>query len=69
TYVFWSYLCMLPATILFVVGADAFTEGLAQGRVPWGLLGAMIAVGLVLTFLIRYARRKLKEREIRAKME
>jgi len=69
TYVFWSYLCMLPATILFVVGADAFTEGLAQGRVPWGLLGAMIAVGLILTFLIRYARRRLKERESRAKVE
>ncbi len=69
TYVFWSYLCMLPATILFVVGADAFTEGLAQGRVPWGLLGAMIVAGLILTFLIRYARRRLKERESRAKME
>jgi len=69
TYVFWSYLCMLPATILFVVGADAFTEGLAQGRVPWGLLGAMIVAGLILTFLIRFARRRLKERESRAKME
>src|SRR3970040_1243770 len=34
TYVFWSYLCMLPGTILYVVGADAFTEGLAQGRGP-----------------------------------
>lgn len=69
TYVIWSWLCMLPATILFVVGADAFTEGLTQGRVPWGLVGACVAVGLVLMFLIRYARRRLKEREIRAKME
>ncbi len=69
TYVIWSWVCMLPATILFVVGADAFTEGLAQGRVPWALVGVLVVVGLVLTFLIRYARRKLKEREIRAKME
>jgi uncharacterized membrane protein YdjX (TVP38/TMEM64 family) len=34
TYVFWSWLCMLPATIVFVVGADAFTQGLARGEVP-----------------------------------
>lgn len=69
TYVIWSWLCMLPATILFVVGADAFTEGLTQGRVPWGLVASFVAVGLILTFLIRYARRRLKEREIRAKMK
>jgi len=69
TYVIWSWVCMLPATILFVVGADAFTEGLTQGRVPWALVGVLVAVGLVLTFLIRYARRKLKDREVRAKME
>ena len=69
TYVIWSWVCMLPATILFVVGADAFTEGLTQGRVPWALVGVLVAVGLVLTFLIRYARRKLTEREVRAKME
>jgi len=69
TYVIWSWVCMLPATILFVVGADAFTEGLTQGRVPWALVGVLVAMGLVLTFLIRYARRKLKDREVRAKME
>jgi uncharacterized membrane protein YdjX (TVP38/TMEM64 family) len=65
TYVLWSYLCMLPGTILYVVGADAFTEGLAQGRVPWGLVGAFVAAGLILTVLVRYGRRRLHEREIK----
>lgn len=69
TYVIWSWICMLPATILFVVGADAFTEGLTEGRVPWALVGVLVVAGLVLAFLIRTARRKLKEREVRAKME
>ncbi|MBI4463614.1 MAG: TVP38/TMEM64 family protein, partial [Acidobacteria bacterium] len=41
TYVFWSWLCMLPGTILYVVGADALTQGIAQGEVPWVLMGAI----------------------------
>lgn len=69
TYVLWSWLCMLPGTILYVVGADAFTKGLAQGRVPWGLMGALVVMGLILAFLVRHARQTLKEREVRTKAE
>ena len=67
TYVGWSWLCMLPGTILYVIGADAFTEGLAQGQVPWPLVGALVAAGLILTFLVRHARRTLQERETKTK--
>jgi uncharacterized membrane protein YdjX (TVP38/TMEM64 family) len=63
TYVVWSWICMLPGTIIYVVGADAFTQGLTDGRVPWGLVGILGMVGLVLTVLVRQARRALKERE------
>ncbi len=59
TYVFWSWLCMLPMTIVYVVGADAFTKGIAQGRVPWNLIWVLIGVGIILTVLVRQARRKL----------
>lgn len=64
TYVGWSWLCMLPGTILYVVGADAFTKGLAEGRVPSALVGTLVVVGLILTFVVRHARRTLKAREI-----
>jgi uncharacterized membrane protein YdjX (TVP38/TMEM64 family) len=63
TYVFWSWLCMLPGTILYVVGADAVTKGLAQGRVPWALIGVVVSVVIILTLLVRQARRKLREKE------
>lgn len=66
TYLFWSWLCMLPGTVLYVVGADAFTQGLAEGRVPWALLGALAAALVVLVLLVRYARRMLAEREANA---
>ena len=66
TYLFWSWLCMIPGTVLYVVGADAFTQGLAEGRVPWALIGALAVALVVLVLLVRYARRTLAEREARA---
>jgi uncharacterized membrane protein YdjX (TVP38/TMEM64 family) len=62
TYLFWSWLCMLPGTILYVVGADVFTSGISQGKVPWVLIGALVGVGTILAILVRYARGKLRAR-------
>ena len=63
TYVFWSWLCMLPGTILYVVGTDAVTKGVSQGQIPWALIGITLAVGFILALLVRHARRKLKSGE------
>jgi uncharacterized membrane protein YdjX (TVP38/TMEM64 family) len=63
TYVFWSWLCMLPGTALYVVGADAVARGLAQGRVPWGLIGALAGVAVILFFLVRAARQNSSSRK------
>jgi uncharacterized membrane protein YdjX (TVP38/TMEM64 family) len=60
TYVLWSWLCMLPGTVLYVVGADAVTKGLAEGRVPWPLVGVVAAVAAILFFVVRRARRALQ---------
>lgn len=60
TYVFWSWLCMLPGTVLYVVGADAVSQGIARGETPWLLLGALGGVGGLLALLVRYARRTLQ---------
>jgi uncharacterized membrane protein YdjX (TVP38/TMEM64 family) len=62
-YIFWTWLCMLPVTILLVVGADAAIIGITGGSVPWVLIGVLTAVFLTLIVLIHMARRKLKERE------
>ena len=63
TYVFWSWLCMLPGSILFVVGSDAIFRSVAEGRIPWPLVGVLLVAVAVLTVLVRFARRKLKEKE------
>ncbi len=65
TYVFWSWLCMLPGIALYVVGADALTQGLARGKVPWGLIAALAGMAVILTFLVRAARQKLQAKEVK----
>ncbi len=59
SYVFWSWLCMLPATVLYVVGADAVMSAVADGKVPWFAIGTLVVVGLVLTLLVRIARGRM----------
>jgi uncharacterized membrane protein YdjX (TVP38/TMEM64 family) len=61
TYVFWSWLCMLPGTVLYVVGADALTSGITQGNIPYKLIGIILGVGMVLFILVRFARKKIVE--------
>lgn len=63
TYVFWSWLCMLPGTILFVVGADAVFSGISEGKVPWTLVGVVAVMFAVLTVIVRYARQRLNDKE------
>jgi uncharacterized membrane protein YdjX (TVP38/TMEM64 family) len=62
TYVFWSWLCMLPGTIIVVVGTDALTQGLTQGRVPWELLGVLFVTIFALALIVWYSRRRLNKK-------
>jgi uncharacterized membrane protein YdjX (TVP38/TMEM64 family) len=60
TYVFWSWLCMLPGTIVFVVGADAFTRGLSQGKVPWPLVAVVVGLVIFLALVGWKLKKKIK---------
>jgi uncharacterized membrane protein YdjX (TVP38/TMEM64 family) len=64
TYVFWSWLCMLPGTVLFVVGADVVTKAIVQGEVPWLPVGALVVTAAVLALLVKRARKKLSGQDI-----
>lgn len=61
TYVFWSWLCMLPGTILYVVGTDAIVKGISSGKVPWLLVIVIVLAGILLAFLVRLAKKKLTQ--------
>jgi uncharacterized membrane protein YdjX (TVP38/TMEM64 family) len=62
TYLFWSWLCMLPATILYVVGVDAVLSGLSRGEIPWPLIAVAAVAALILIFLVKIARRRLRRK-------
>jgi len=61
TYLFWSWFCMLPGTVLYVVGADAVIQFFIQRKVPWILVGVITGVGVLLVILIKLARSKIKD--------
>jgi len=70
TYVFWSWLCMLPGTIIVVVGTDALTQGLTLGRIPWELLAVLLITSIALVLITWYSQRKyLKNRSNQQKEE
>lgn len=63
TYVFWSWLCMLPGTVFYVVGSDAVSTALARKEIPWPLAIVLAAAVLLILVLVREARKKLKTKE------
>lgn len=61
TYVLWSFVCMLPGTILYVVGTDAITTTLREGTIPWTLIVVVVLVVGILAVVVRKAKSKLKD--------
>jgi len=64
TYVFWSWLCMLPGTVLYVVGSDALFKGISQKKVPWVLIWVVVMIGVFMTVLILGLRRTFKNQNL-----
>jgi 6-phosphogluconolactonase len=62
-YVFWSWLCMLPGTVMYVVGSDVVSKTITSGRVPWILIGVFAFIVVLLAFLVKIAGRTLRIKE------
>lgn len=62
-FVFWSWLCMLPGTVVLVVGTDAFVQGLYEGRVPWGMIAIVAGALALMGVSMFYAHRSFKAKQ------
>jgi uncharacterized membrane protein YdjX (TVP38/TMEM64 family) len=63
TYAFWSWLCMLPGTIVYLVGTDALITAVTTGEVPWLIVGVFVVALAFVILAVRFAGGKLKEKE------
>lgn len=62
TYALWTAICIIPGTVLYVVGGDAVGTGLAEGMVPVALVIALAGAAAVVAALVVLARRRLRGR-------
>ncbi len=60
-YVLWSAICMLPGTVLYVVGADAISTAIRDGEIPWVLVFMVALILAILIFIVKKAKASLKE--------
>ena len=64
TYVLWSWMCMLPGTVVYVVGTDAFVTTLREGKIPWALMSALAVILTLTFFIVKAARNRLTENDV-----
>jgi len=62
-YVFYSWLFMLPGTILYVVGADVITKSISQGKIPWTLIIIFLLAIVFIYILTKNFKKKLGEND------
>lgn len=60
TYVLCSWLCMLPGTVLYVVGGDVVYDALVNGKVSWILISIAFGIIILLFFISRKFRGQLE---------
>jgi uncharacterized membrane protein YdjX (TVP38/TMEM64 family) len=64
TYVFWSWICMLPGTFLYAAGGGIFRKLTLGQALDAGEIGAVALNVVLLVILVLWARRKLRERSV-----
>ena len=66
TYLFWSWLCMLPEMAFYVIAADVLVTALRSGTVPWALLGVVVVLGVMLAIVFRRVRSRIAAERAKA---
>ena len=63
SYLFWSFLCMLPATVVYVLAADAVTKGMSQVKIPWLSVSTVVMVLIIVFMIVHFSLLKLGNKE------
>ncbi len=60
SFIFWTWLCMLPGIAVYVSGTDAVVKAMTQNRVPWVVIAVLIGSIIIATLLVRAFRGKVR---------
>jgi len=59
-YILWSWLCMMPGTLLYVAGGEALAHGLKGEAPPAFLILVFLASAALIVLLVRHFRKLLR---------
>lgn len=63
SYLFWTSMAMIPGNALLVIGADTIVDAFFERRIPWLMLGIILALTLLLLLLSRAALNYINKRK------
>ncbi len=66
TYVFWSWICMLPGTIMYVAGSDALFQAISKGNIPYPLLALVLFLFFVMLWIGKKGKKYLEKNHTEA---
>lgn len=63
TYFVVSWICMIPATVLYVIGGEAIVRSIREGRLAWGRIAIVVSLSGLLVAVGIAIRKRLRSRE------
>jgi len=54
---------MLPATVVYVLAADAVTKGISQVQIPWLSVSTVVIVLIIVFMIVHFSLLKLRKKE------
>ena len=60
TYIFWSWLCMFPGIVLYVVGTDAVIESVINGKIQLSHVVIVVVFLAVIVVAAKYSKHVLR---------
>jgi uncharacterized membrane protein YdjX (TVP38/TMEM64 family) len=61
TYAFWSWLCMLPGVLFYVLGTHVVVKSFVDPQsISWPMVAGVVAAGAAMAVLVRQVRRMLR---------
>jgi uncharacterized membrane protein YdjX (TVP38/TMEM64 family) len=59
TYLFWSWLCMLPEIVILILGTDTIMKIFLAKQIPWLTATIFVSLSIILFFVVKKIKQKI----------